>query len=230
MPVPSSIADLSTNPSLNSPAGSESPSTIDDYLRTHAAFIKQINDVAATKADASALAAKADDSAVVKLTGAQAVAGTKTFSASPVVPDATDPKHPVTKDQLDAKAPIASPAFTGGPTAPNPATGTRSQAIATMQKFADEFASSLAANGYQKLPSGLIIQWGITGALAAGQSALVTFPISFPNTVWSIVPCAMSASNSVQYAPTVFGVTETTFNVGSTGSGYSGITWMAIGR
>ena len=40
----------------------------------------------------------------------------------------------------------------------SPATGLRSAALATMQKFADEFASSLAANGYQKLPSGLIIQ------------------------------------------------------------------------
>ena len=230
MPVPSSISDLSTTPALNSPLGSESPSSIDDYLRTLSAFIRQINDLAATKADASALASKADDSAVVKLTGAQTVAGTKTFSASPVVPDATAPKHPVTKDQLDAKAPIASPAFTGVPTAPNPATGTRSQAIATMQTFADEFASSLAASGYQKLPSGLIIQWGIAGAVAAGQSALVTFPISFPNVIWSIVPCGMSASNSTQYAPTVFGATAAGFNVGSTGSGYSNILWMAIGR
>jgi len=171
MPVPSSIADLSTTPSLNSPAGSESPSSIDDYLRTHAAFIKQINDLAETKAD---------DSAVVKLTGAQAVAGTKTFSASPVVPDATAPKHPVTKDQLDAKAPIASPAFTGVPTAPNPATGTRSTAIATMQKFAEEFVVSLAASGYQKLPSGLIIQWGYV-LVPASSTLTVAFPISFPN-------------------------------------------------
>lgn len=35
----------------------------------------------------TALAGKADDSAVVKLTGAQTVAGIKTFSSSPVVPD-----------------------------------------------------------------------------------------------------------------------------------------------
>jgi hypothetical protein len=41
MPVPSSIADLSTTPASNSPAGSETPSSVDDYLRTQAAFIKQ---------------------------------------------------------------------------------------------------------------------------------------------------------------------------------------------
>lgn len=42
------------------------------------------------------------DSAVVKLTGDQTVAGTKTFSASPIVPAATASNHPVQKAQLDA--------------------------------------------------------------------------------------------------------------------------------
>lgn len=39
----------------------------------------------------------------------------------------------------------------------------------------------LSANGYQKLPSGLIIQWG-RGTIAGGgaSSATVTFPIAFP--------------------------------------------------
>ena len=42
MPVPSSIADLSTTPASNSPAGSESVGTaMDDYLRTAFAIIKQ---------------------------------------------------------------------------------------------------------------------------------------------------------------------------------------------
>ena len=63
----------------------------------------------------------------------------------------------------------------------NPATGLRSTALATMQKFADEFGSSLSGNGYQKLPSGLIIQWGPTGAVSSASGAVtVTFPIAFP--------------------------------------------------
>lgn len=44
MPVPASITDLSTTAGSNSPPGSESPATIDDYLRTHAAFIAQLRD------------------------------------------------------------------------------------------------------------------------------------------------------------------------------------------
>ena len=79
MPVPSSLNDLSTTPSLNSPAGSESPALVDDYLRTHAAFIKQVSDAGALKAN---------DADVVKLTGNQTVAGTKTFS-SPIAGSTT---------------------------------------------------------------------------------------------------------------------------------------------
>ena len=42
MPVPSSITALSPTAGLNSPAGSESPGTADDYFRVHASFIAQL--------------------------------------------------------------------------------------------------------------------------------------------------------------------------------------------
>lgn len=71
MPVPSSITDLSTTPGTNSPAGSENPATFDDYMRTYAAFIAQLRD------------------GTMALTGDQTIAGIKTFSSSPVVPDAS---------------------------------------------------------------------------------------------------------------------------------------------
>lgn len=44
MPVPASINDLSTVAGSNSPPGSESPATLDDYLRAHASFIAQLRD------------------------------------------------------------------------------------------------------------------------------------------------------------------------------------------
>ena len=48
-------------------------------------------------------------------------------------------------------------------------------------------------NGYTKLPSGLIIQWGSVSAVAlpannGGTFGTITFPISFPNSVFSVVP------------------------------------------
>jgi hypothetical protein len=46
MPIPISISEMSVTPSLNSPQGTESAKgTIDDYLRAHAAFIRQTSDL-----------------------------------------------------------------------------------------------------------------------------------------------------------------------------------------
>lgn len=47
MPVPSTIADLSATASSNYPQGSESPSTLDDYIRAQGAIIRQVSDAKA---------------------------------------------------------------------------------------------------------------------------------------------------------------------------------------
>lgn len=46
-----------------------------------------------------------------------------------------------------------------------------------------QFGASISGTGYQKLPSGLILQWGLTGLnyTTSNQQATVTFPIAFPN-------------------------------------------------
>ena len=50
-----------------------------------------------------------------------------------------------------------------------------------------DFAVAKTLNGYQRLPNGLIIQWGrINGTLGA-MSGRITFPIAFPNTCFSAV-------------------------------------------
>lgn len=64
MPVPATINDLSTTAGANYPAGTESPSTIDDYLRAHASFIATLRD------------GKVGD------TGDETIAGVKTFSST----------------------------------------------------------------------------------------------------------------------------------------------------
>jgi hypothetical protein len=43
---------------------------------------------------------------------------------------------------------------------------------------------SLSSNGYQKLPGGLIIQWGL--CTTAGTRVYVSFPLTFSNAVFSI--------------------------------------------
>lgn len=68
-------------------------------------------------------------------------------------------------------------------------------------KYSALFGSSLAANGYQKLPSGLIIQWG-SGTTSAAGVAAVAYPITFPTgTLQSFVSdrssSAASGSNDI---------------------------------
>lgn len=83
MPIPSSINDLSTTAGSNSPAGSESPSLIDDYLRTYASYIALLRDQSASVASSSANAAMLITAASVSatFTADQVVVGTSLSGA-----------------------------------------------------------------------------------------------------------------------------------------------------
>lgn len=54
------------------------------------------------------------------------------------------------------------------------------------------FGGTFAANGYQKLPSGLYIQWGSFAGSASADTA-VTFPIQFPTAVYGLVTSAQAS-------------------------------------
>jgi len=98
------------------------------------------------------------------------------------------------------------------------------------------FVKSLAANGYQKLPSGLIIQWGNVSTNSSGFAS-VTFPIAFTSNVFSAFA---TATNSVagNALANIGAFTNTTLSIygtnGASGSpGIAGIlnlNWLAIGR
>lgn len=64
------------------------------------ANVIQAVDAAEARTDIGAAA----DAEVVKLTGDQTIAGVKTFSSAPVIPDAAAAQNPVSKAQLDAEA------------------------------------------------------------------------------------------------------------------------------
>jgi hypothetical protein len=51
--------------------------------------------------------------------------------------------------------------------------------------YSSTFANSLATNGYLKLPSGLIMQWGAATTSASADVA-VTFPIAFPTGCYNL--------------------------------------------
>lgn len=91
-------------------------------------------------------------------------------------------------------------------------------------------------NGYQKLPGGVIIQWGsYTSSIAASGGADITFPITFPNDVFSAVPGANSGSSdtSPDSAAMVRNLTTSGLrivNADATAALGSGAYWIAIGH
>ena len=91
-----------------------------------------------------------------------------------------------------------------------------------------QFSASIGSNGYQKLPSGLIIQWGylVTGTTSAGN-VVVTFPVAFPTA--ALVPMSCSANGVA--TPTVTGiavVSKTSMSVYFLAN-TTGLVWYAIG-
>lgn len=110
-------------------------------------------------------------SKVVEVTGDQTIEGVKTFSSSPVVPTPTTGTQAANMAYADLK--VALTEFIGS-------------------------NQSLTTNGYQKLPGGLIIQWGtLTGNSGVWQ--VVTYPIAFPNNVFAITTPGMK-HHTVNYA------------------------------
>ena len=59
----------------------------------------------------------------------------------------------------------------------------------SLGKFDDKYISSDSDNGFQTLPSGLIIQWGTAVALASGYNAYLrcNYRKTFPNKVFTVV-------------------------------------------
>ena len=89
-------------------------------------------------------------------------------------------------------------------------------------------ANSLSANGYSKLPGGLIIQWG----QGAAGVASVTFPIPFPNNLFSLVTTPYSAGNDIQYYGTLIvsqSLTGFTVDINAGGTTKYAYNWVAIG-
>ena len=101
----------------------------------------------------------AADAAVVKLTGAQTVAGVKTFSDKPIIPDGTAAQNPVSKAQLDAVAATVVPA--------------------TLAPTLNVLAASQALNGLTSVLFSGIPSWVtcIRGAIVSASIADTAVPI-----------------------------------------------------
>lgn len=92
-----------------------------------------------------------------------------------------------------------------------------------------QFGSSLAASGYQKLPSGLIIQWGVSGGVPNGGSLTITLPITMPGLIASVATSYNGNSPSVGNPHSTNIVSASQFQIYNSGSTTATYRWIAIG-
>lgn len=85
-----------------------------------------------------------------------------------------------------------------------------------------------AQNGWQKLPSGLIIQWGQTTVMSGGELRTITFPIAFPVFCANVQTCVIYDGDINEVFP-VKNITTTSFQAANSNPQSAAIYWMAIG-
>jgi len=109
--------------------------------------------------------------------------------------------------------------------------------IENVEGFLDKFTSLNSLTGYQKLPSGIIIQWGIgTVPLSSGKGQItLAFPIAFPNSAKSFANIEKLDGSSAYAGSGTIGAYNDKNGVvirivdSITTASSSNINWLAIG-
>lgn len=93
------------------------------------------------------------------------------------------------------------------------------------------YPGSLATNGYQTLPGGVLIQWG-TVTVSADTTMTVTFPIPFPTAVFNIqaTPVTTVATGFNGKTAGAGGASLTGFTIVNDDGDEHPISWFAIGH
>lgn len=91
--------------------------------------------------------------------------------------------------------------------------------------------ANVASTGYQKLPSGLIIQWGVTTTPANNVAVVVNLPIAWPNFILSgVANPSGPASNAGVFGLRATGDTsKTQISITQGGTSPQGTFWIALG-
>lgn len=124
----------------------------------------------------------------------------------------------------------AGGALTGGLTVPSAGitfsdASTQTSGAYSSANITAQFASSKAGAGYQKLPSGMIFQWGIV-AFAGVTSVAVTYPIAFPTATAAVV--TSQADNALVFMGRSFTTSATGFTALTSSAGFNA-QYIAIG-
>lgn len=105
--------------------------------------------------------------------------------------------------------------------------GKSAEAVITPKSLAAAFVFGDTPSGYQKFPSGIIMQWG--KALIANGTAgtRITFPVAFKSALRSLV---CTASGSVTLSYTIAASNTTGATVKHNGNGGAETFWVAFGK
>lgn len=130
----------------------------------------------------------------------------------------------------DGSTALTTLSLSGGDTAVIEAVGAGLWSLvggsAALRKANGDFGSNKVSNGYQKLPSGLIFQWGqFTNSGTANAQGTVTFPITYPNACLGVI--ATPYSNSAAYVGAFTFTTSTFLSYGNLALLQE--TWFSIG-
>jgi hypothetical protein len=89
------------------------------------------------------------------------------------------------------------------------------------------FAASLSSSGYQKLPGGLIVQWG-PGIISTADT-VNTFPLAFPNSCLSLAASSGYTAGSGQLGYIAASPTSKSQFTARASNSNLGWTWIAVG-
>ena len=122
--------------------------------------------------------------------------------------------------------------FTAAVTGSGSGNGNATTNVFSMESINTNFTGSnqsLTSNGYQKLPGGLVMQWG-TATAGANTATTVTFPIAFPSACVNVQISTISSSTSDNYLNKVnANATTTDFAIRNSQNSVWSIYWLAIG-
>jgi hypothetical protein len=99
--------------------------------------------------------------------------------------------------------------------------------------FVNDFTGSnqsLASSGYQKLPGGLIMQWGISSSIGPDGTETITYPTAFPSAVGSVqITPIISLQIGGQGVQSVQSVSTSSFVINNGLDAAMPFYWMAVG-
>lgn len=96
-----------------------------------------------------------------------------------------------------------------------------------------DWSSSQSTSGYQKLGSGLYVQWGVTGSLASGSSTSINFPTAFPTACFQVISgirdnSGVAVTTTGQWGTGGYGVSS--FSIYNRTSEALTFNWFAVGN